>query len=161
MIRSRRAITTLPEPDDLLVAHGVPDDRESLLADALARRDVIGRVVVARVDLGAGHEFVDVDRMRALDLDLVELVVVDEQVRILGDGVALGLVLVLDHVPGFGVDELPLHFVAGLAIDGVERNARRGAGGGIEVDSAGDEGKLEIAFPVGSWGHGAYSENAL
>jgi hypothetical protein len=92
-----------------------------------------------------------------LSIWIFELVLVDEQIGILRNGIAFGLVLALDHLSGFGVDELPFHLVAGLAVNGVERDPRRGARGGIEVDSAGDEGKLQIAFPVGARGHGAYS----
>ena len=157
MIRSRRAITTLPSPTTFSSRMASRMIAKASSPTRSLGRDVIGRVVVARIDFRARHELFDVDRMRALDLDLVELVVGDQQVRVLGDGIALRLVLVLDHVPRLGVDELPLHLVAGLAVDGVERDARRGARGGIEVDSAGDQGKLQIAFPVGARGHGAYS----
>src|SRR6516225_9816350 len=73
------------QSDDLLVAHGVSNDREGLLRDALARRNVVGRFKIARIDLRAGHKFFNVDGVRALDLDLVKLLVVDQQVGILGD----------------------------------------------------------------------------
>ena len=63
--------------------------------------------------------------MGALDLDLVELFVVDNEVGVLGDRVALGLIFVFDDVARLGVDKLAFHPVAGLAIDGVERDARR------------------------------------
>ena len=52
-----------------LVLHGVADDGEGLLAALAVRHDVIGTLVVALVDLLLGHELVDVDGVRVLELD--------------------------------------------------------------------------------------------
>ncbi len=41
------------EADDLLVAHGVANDGKRLFRDPLARRDIIGRVEIPRVDFHA------------------------------------------------------------------------------------------------------------
>ena len=44
-------------------------DGESLFAALAVRNDVIGPLIVALVDVLLRHELVDVDRVRALDLD--------------------------------------------------------------------------------------------
>ena len=82
------------------------------------------------------------------------------EVGVLGDRVALGLIFVFDDLARLGVDKLAFHPVAGLAIDGVERDARRRARGRIEVDSAGDQRKFQVTLPARSWGHDAYSANS-
>ena len=76
-MRSRRAITTRATPGLALLAHGVADDRERLLGDLVVRCDVVRSVEVTHVDLLAGHEALDVDRMRALDPDRFEFLVFD------------------------------------------------------------------------------------
>ena len=75
-----------------LVLHGVADDGEGLLAALAVRHDVIGPLVVALVDLLLGHELVDVDRVRALELDGVDLLGLDLDVLALGELVAAALV---------------------------------------------------------------------
>jgi hypothetical protein len=58
--------------------------------------------------------------VRALDLDGVELVVLNLDVGVLGDLVALDLVLTLDWLVGSGVDHELLEAVACLTIQAVE-----------------------------------------
>ena len=76
-----------------LVLHGIADNGERLLAGLAVRHDVIGAVEVALVDLIDGHELVDVERVRALDLDGLDLLGLDLDVLALGDFVAATLVL--------------------------------------------------------------------
>ena len=109
------------EPNNVLIPHGVADDCEGLFSHALIGRDIIGRFEVARVNFGARHKFFDVDRVRALDLNCVQFIVVHQQKGILADGIALGLVLGLYDLARFGIDELAFDLVARFAIDGVER----------------------------------------
>ena len=104
-MRSRRAITTRRNARLALLAHGVADDGEGLLSDLVVRCDVVGRFEIALVDLLARHEALDVDRVRALDPDRFELLVLDENVGALPDLVALDLVLVLDRLAGLGIDD--------------------------------------------------------
>ena len=137
----------------LLRPHGIADDGERLLAHAIGGREVVGRVEVKLVDLGARHEALDVDGVIALDLDGLELVVLEHDVLALGDLVALGLVLGLDRLAGLLVDELAAHAIAGVAIEGAKRDALGCRRGRVERHRARDERELEIAFPVGPWRH--------
>ena len=141
------------EPDHLFGAHGLADHREGLLADAVRGREVIGRIEIESVDLGAGHEPLDVDGVVAVHLHGLELVVLEHDVLALGDLVALRLALGLDRLAGLLVDELAPHAISRLAIEGAKGNPLRGRRGRIEGDRARDERKLEITLPVGSWRH--------
>lgn len=69
MTRSRWAITTWAMPTIFLSGHGVANDGEGFLADAVVGREILGRVAVPVVDAGFRNEAVDVDRVRALDSD--------------------------------------------------------------------------------------------
>ena len=131
-----------------LVLHGVADDGECLLAALAVRHDVVGPLVVALVDLFFGHELVDVDGVRALELDGVDLLGLDLDVLALGQLVAPALVVLVDDPPGLFVDHLLAQAVAGLAVDLVEAGLLGLAGGRIERDRAGHERELEVAFPV-------------
>jgi hypothetical protein len=142
------------QPHHLLRAHGLADHRECLLADAVRGREVVGRVEIELVDVGAGHEALDVDGVVALDLHRLQLVVLEHDVLALGHLVALGLVLGLHRRARLLVDELALHAVAGFAVEGAEGDALGGRGGRVEGHWARDERKLEIAFPIRPWRHG-------
>src|SRR6185437_6575926 len=144
-----------PQRDHALAAHRVADDRERLKRHLALRNEVVGALDVALVDLGFRHEAVDVDRMAALDRDRVELLVLDLQVDALVDLVAPPLVVGIDRLPRLVVDQLLAEAVAGLLVDLPESDPLARRGRGVERDRAGDEGKLEIAFPVGAGrGHG-------
>ena len=57
----------LADRDHTLLANGLSDHREGLLADLTVRHDVVRVVEVELVDLFARHEFVDLDGALALD----------------------------------------------------------------------------------------------
>ena len=108
MMCSRLANTMRGQRHAALVLHGVADDREGLLAALAVRRDVVGTLVVALVDLLFGHELVDVDGVRALELDGFQLLGLDLDVLALGDLVAAPLLVLVDgacrfpHPPSAG-----------------------------------------------------------
>jgi len=114
--------------------------------------DIIRSVEEALVDLLARHETVDLDHVGALDLDRFEFLVLDDQVLPLGDLVAAALVLGLDRLAGFLVDELLTQPITGRLVDLPEGDALCGRAGGVQCDRARDQGQLEIAFPVGTHG---------
>ena len=87
------------ESDPPLVLHRIADDGESLLAALAVRHDVVGPLVVALVDLLGGHERLDVDRVRALDLDGFQLLRFDLDVLALGDLIPPPLLLLVDGLP--------------------------------------------------------------
>src|SRR5207248_7935628 len=123
-----------------------------------ADRSGVGRFTItatseeALVDLLARHETVDLDHMGALDLDRFELRVLDDQVLPLGDLVAATLVLGLDRLVGFLIDELLAQPIAGRLVDLPEGDALGGRAGGVQCERARDQDQLEIAFPAGTHG---------
>src|SRR6516225_2450586 len=142
------------ERDHALAAHGVADDRECFLAHAVGRRDVIGAVVVALVDLRGGDEAVNVDDVPALHLDRLELVIVDLDEDTLVDFVAPALVLGRDRLARLLIHQLLAQAVAGLLVDLPKRDALGRRGGGTDRDRTRDERKLEIALPICTRRHG-------
>ena len=60
-----------------LVLHGIADHREGFLAALAIGNDVVGPLVVALVDLLLGHELVDLNRVRVLKFDRLDLLRLD------------------------------------------------------------------------------------
>jgi hypothetical protein len=67
----------LHKRNTLFILHGVANNDESFDSCLPVRRDVVGLVQITLVDIGPGHESVDVDGMSALDLDRPKLLFVD------------------------------------------------------------------------------------
>jgi hypothetical protein len=65
------------ERDLALVLHGVADYGEGFLSALAFGDDVVRALIVALVDVFLGDELVDVDRVRALDLDRLKLLGLD------------------------------------------------------------------------------------
>ena len=97
-MRSRRAITTRPSPTTPSSRIESADDGEGLFAHFLRRSDVVRHVHIAGIDLGTRHELLDLDRMRALEPDFVEIAFLDGEIIVAIDLESLHLVLVLDDV---------------------------------------------------------------
>jgi hypothetical protein len=100
-----------------LVLHGIADDGKSLLPALRIARDIVGTLVVALVDLLLRHEGVDVDRMRAMDLDGFQLLGLDLDVLAPGDLVAPPLFVLTNRFAGFLIHHRLAQPIAGLAID--------------------------------------------
>ena len=142
------------ERDHVLAAHRFADHGERLAADLIVRRDVIGAVVVALVDLRARHEAVDVDGVVALDFERFDLLVLDLDVDALVDLVAADLVGRVDHLARLVVDQLLAQAVAGLLVDLPERHPLGARGRREHRHRARDQRELEVAFPIGTGRHG-------
>ena len=127
--------------------HGVADDRESLLADGVGRHEIVRPVVPDPLDRRARHEHVDVDGVRALQGDLVDLVVLQHHISVVAALVAFDLVVLVDRLAGQGVDIAALHPVARRPVEGVEADLLARARGRHHRDRARHERELEIAFP--------------
>src|SRR5262245_55428389 len=140
------------ERDHTLAAHGVADDCERFLPNVVGRRDVIGAIVEALVDLRRGDEAVDVDGVPALHLDGLELVDLDVDAFV--DFVAPALVLGRDRLARLVIDQLLAQAVAGFLVDLPKRDALRRRRGGTDRDGARDQRKLEIALPICTRRHG-------
>lgn len=65
--RSRFASTTRPQADKTFAGHGIANDGECFEANLVAWRNVVRRVVVARIDLLPGNESIELDRTGVLD----------------------------------------------------------------------------------------------
>src|SRR6185369_8277844 len=93
--------------------------------------------------------------VRALQGDVVEFLVLEENVLALLELVALHTIFGIDRIAGFGVDHLVADAVAGLLVDDVEADALAGGGGGVEGHRAGHQRQLQKALPVRPRGHDA------
>ena len=87
--RSRFESTTRPRPTIPLLSHRLADDREGVLADLVVGNDVVRSVEVALVDVRQRDELVDLDGVAAIDLKRFELLVLDSDVDVLLDLIAL------------------------------------------------------------------------
>src|SRR6202022_2223182 len=148
-----------PERHHGLAAHGLSDHRKGLLPDRLVRSYIIRTVEVALVDLRPRYEAIDFDHVSALDLDCFQLRIVHENVLALGQLVAPALVLRADRLARLFIDELLAQTIAGDLVDLAKSDALSRRGCGMQGDRAGDEGKLEVAFPKSThnqllWGSG-------
>jgi hypothetical protein len=115
-----------PERHQGFAAHRVADHRKGVLADRIVGGDVIGRLEEALVNVGTRHEAVDVDGVRAFDLDGLQLLVLNEEKLVLADLIAAGLLVPFDRFTGLLINELLTQPVAGLAVDLSKRNPLRG-----------------------------------
>jgi hypothetical protein len=77
-----------------------PDHGEGVVANLALRHDVVGPHQIKLVDIGLRHEFVDVDGAGALKRDVIELILVDGDVRVGVDLVALDDVVAGDFLAG-------------------------------------------------------------
>ena len=141
------------EAHDLLLRHRLANDCEGLLGDLAARREIIGRVDVDVVDLGAGHEALDVDGVCRLDRDLVDLVLFHDHVFALADLVAFDLVRGIDDLLGLRINQLAAQAIARLAVEEMEGDALLLGRRWVELDGAGDQRELQISLPVGTRRH--------
>ena len=80
----------------------------------------VGRVAVAVVDRCLRHELLDLYRVRAIDRDVGEFLILDLDILVLADSIAFDLLLVLDDLTRHTIDHLPLEAVAGGAVECVE-----------------------------------------
>src|SRR6266540_5443302 len=111
--------------DHAFAAHRLTDHYESVHPHTAVRNNVVGRVEVSLIDRGARHKAVNVNRARAFNLDFLKLLVLNQQELIAADFITAALVLAVDDLTGFRVDELLLEAVAGPLVDLAERNALR------------------------------------
>ena len=117
-------------------------------------REIVGTDQIARIDLAAVDEFVDLDGPRRFQRDVLELLLrhLDEGVGV--DLVALDDVLVGDFLAGVGVDLGVFDAMAGLPVELIERDLFGFRRGRIQRDRTVDERKAQEAFPVSAGGHG-------
>ena len=147
--------TIRPNADHALALHRVADDREGFLSDVVIRDDVVGTVVEALVDLHRRHETIDFDRVLALDLQGLDLVVLDLDVDALVDLVAAPLVGGVHRLARLLIDQLLAQAIAGFLVDLAERDALGRCGGRIHRNRAGNQRELQVPLPIRTRRHDA------
>ncbi len=105
-----------PKGNTLFVLHGVADDDEGFRSCLPVRRNVIGPVEITLVDVGPRHEPIDIDSVRALDLDCLEFVLVDCNIFSFRQFVSAALVLSVNDASSLFVDHLLMQPVPGLRV---------------------------------------------
>jgi len=140
----------LRQGDAILVRHRIADDRKGIGAHLAGGGDVIRPVEIAFVDIGLGHEALDINGVRALDFHGIKLLVVDRDILATAELVATPLVIGIDDLPGLRVNHLLAQAVTGLGVDLMEMRLLRLRRRRKELDGAVHERKTQISFPVGA-----------
>jgi hypothetical protein len=84
---------------------------------------------------------------------LLKLLFLDDEKLVLTHRVAAPAIQRLHNLSGADIDELVPEPVASLAVYLAEADPLRSRDRGVECDRAGDQRKLQIAFPMRSRGH--------
>src|SRR3984893_11970514 len=113
----------MPEPDLVRLGHRLADDPEGLGRELTVGMDPIGSVEIDRIDRVAIDKAVEVDDLRRLDLQILQLVIADRDIAPAFVLVALDDLIAVDDLAGLGVDELLGHPISGLAVQLVEPDA--------------------------------------
>ncbi len=74
--------------------------------------------------------------MRAFQRDIVELVVLEQEVIVALELVALDAIILIDRLAGLGIDDFVADAIAGFLVDDVEADALAGRCRRIERDGA-------------------------
>jgi hypothetical protein len=139
------------DPRDRDLVHGsdgLANDRVGVVPDLAIGNDVIGPHQIKLVDFGSWDEFVDIDRPGAFERDVFELVLVDSDVGVGVDLVALYDVVRSHLVACLSVDFGVLDAMTGILIDLIEtdlfglRRRRK------QRHRARDQRQLQEALPV-------------
>ena len=144
------------DSDDIGRRHAVTDQKEGLRSCRRARREVIGSVEIYVVDLVAGHEGLNVERLVGFRNGLGDLLGLKRDVIAGPDFVPFDLVLRLDALVGFGIDVLAVHAMSGLAVQDMKRDALGRRRGREERDRACHLVDFEDALPVRARRHGPF-----
>ena len=114
----------------------------------------MGTVVPDPADRTDGDEGVDVDRPRAFEPDVLDLLILKENVVALALLVALDLILVLDRFARLGIHVLAQHPCLGFPVEVMEADLAAFRDGRRHGDPAGHERELQIALPECTRCHG-------
>src|SRR6516164_10964196 len=138
----------MPEPDVVRLSHRLANDPERLGRDLAVRMDVIGCVEIDRIDLIPVHEAFEIDDLRRLDLQVLQLFVGDRDIAPALVLVPLDDLIAVDRIAGFGIDELLRHAVAGLGIELVEPDAFGFGCRRNQIDRAGHQRQAQKTVPA-------------
>ena len=131
-----------------------PEELKAMEEAGTQVADITEFVPISAVDLSERHELDDVDRARRFFLERLELVGGEDDVLVLRELVALARVLSThDLVVVLGADVLLLEACPALLVEHVERHARLGLRGGVQVDRDGHEPERDGGGSYGTSGH--------
>src|SRR5262249_29025610 len=139
--------------DHVQFADSVADHRKGILPDLAIRGDVVRRINIALVDFAFRHELIDVDGVRAFDLNGVELVVLNDEILTFGDLIPPRNVLPGHYLACFEIHVLLFQSVASLPIEAIETDFFAEGRGRIKGNRTRNEGQPEVALPIGARGH--------
>src|SRR3984957_15226261 len=144
-------------PSDRDLVHlpdGLADHREGVVPDLAVGPQIVRSDQIARIDLAAIDEFVDLDGPGRFQRHVLKLLLrhLDEGVGV--DLVAFDDVLVGDLLASIRVHLHVLDAMTGLSVELVEGDLLGLRRGRVERDGTGDERKAQEAFPIGAGGHG-------
>ena len=127
--------------------HGLAQHAERLVRHLPVRAEIICRVEIDRLDLVALDEADEIDRLRGLDLDFVELLLRDDDVSSLLELIAANELAARDLLLGFRIDGAGLDAIMRLGIEKMEVHAFAGRGRGRKMHRTGHERQLEKPLP--------------
>jgi hypothetical protein len=110
---------------------------------------IVGSDQIARVDVLAFDELVDLDRACRLQRDVLEFVLRHLEIGVFVDLISLDDVLARDFLAGVRVDAYIANAMPGLLVDLVEADLLGIGGGGIQRDGTGHEREPQKTFPIG------------
>ena len=109
--------------NELLLFQAVANDREGFLCHPPVGHQIVGRIAIPDIHFLGFRKGVDVDGVSGFQWNFLELLVLDEDVLVFGDLVALHLFIRLDDIARFGIDVLPLHPMARRAVESMKARA--------------------------------------
>jgi hypothetical protein len=134
-----------PDPDPLRSLHGIVHEPVGIGA-VVARTQVIRAVVEHRIDLGRGHELLELDQVRALAGGGVDLLLVEQHVLAAAQLVAAGDLLVGHLLALLGADPLLLDLSSVGRVNLMEVHALV-LGRGMDLDRDRGEAERDRAVP--------------
>src|SRR5215831_13012757 len=111
-------------------------------------KEVVRRVDVTLIDLILWNELVNIDGPRALDLNGLYLLILNNHVMALCDLIATHHVIPRDDFSSFGIDVLLFQSIARFPVDPIETHFFAQGRGWIERNGARDQRKPKVALPV-------------
>ncbi|OIQ69600.1 hypothetical protein GALL_487970 [mine drainage metagenome] len=147
-----------PDRDLVHAANGFADHRKGVMTDLAVGYEIIRTDQIADVDIGFRHKFVDLDRVRRFQRDVVEFLLRHLDVGVGVDLVAFHDVFGGDFLAGVGIDLGIFDAMTGLAVDLVEADLFGVRRRRIQGDRAGYERKAQETLPIGAGGHGILPE---
>ena len=158
-LQHHAAAARLEADDIFLAAHGeladadllrppqrLAQDDEGLLGKVVGRHDIIGLVEIDRVDVAQVDELAEVERLAALQLDALDLLVLEQDIFALRHLIALDDLVAVDRADARH-HLLIFDPLARRLVDLVEGDGRAALGRGIDLDRDRDQPDPDLSAP--------------